>query len=193
MWIIFTLTGLQPCHRVTWLTSPGWALGGGITAFLIRPFTFTQEDILKWIAQEIFSLPSLSGCLRHLFTLSLLHTCHFFLCAPTGLSGMLSLIVSSWGRLDSCKDRSLITLKVSNQTRVCTNQRVIYSLTVSFMRRCRTFGCVLFFTLSACSLFLSLQLFKRFFFFSFIEVCCGGEQEVNWHKRRRDSRQIFTK
>lgn len=44
------------------------------------------------------------------FTPFLLHTCHFFLCLPTGLSWMLSLTVFSWGRLDSCKDCSLISL-----------------------------------------------------------------------------------
>lgn len=54
--VILTLTGLPPCHRVTWLASLGWVEIGGITAVLIRPFTFTETEILILTALETFSL-----------------------------------------------------------------------------------------------------------------------------------------
>lgn len=54
--VILTLTGLPPCHRVTWLASLGWVERGGNTAVLRRPFTFTKTEILVVTAQETFSL-----------------------------------------------------------------------------------------------------------------------------------------
>lgn len=56
--VIFTLTGSQPCHRVTWLISPGWAVAAGITFFLIGLFIFTNKGILSITVQEILSLLS---------------------------------------------------------------------------------------------------------------------------------------
>lgn len=53
---------------------------------------------------------SYGDLLTKLFTLFLLHTCHFFLCLPTGLSWMFSLTVFSWDKLDSCKDCLLTVL-----------------------------------------------------------------------------------
>lgn len=41
---MITFTCLQPCHSLTWLTSPWWVIVG---PFLIRVFTLTKEETVR--------------------------------------------------------------------------------------------------------------------------------------------------